>query len=106
MITKEEFIKFISKHQQWEKRLYEVEEVLGVFPLEMDWVEYGAILFDDTLHLLFTEKGVDWINWWLTEKILVNAKIRSKCYAYDKNNNEIPTETIDDLWDIVKDYRK
>ena len=25
---------------------------------------------------------------------------------WDKDGNEIPTETLDDLWEIVKDYRK
>lgn len=64
-------------------------------------VEYGNILFDEVLGLLFQEEGVDDINWWLYEKCG-----RPDYKMWDKDGNEIPTETLDDLWEIVKDYRK
>lgn len=31
---------------------------------------------------------------------------RSDFKMWDKDDNEIPTETIDDLWNIIKKYRK
>jgi hypothetical protein len=80
MITKEQFIKLIADHRKHNDRLDKVEDVLG---------------------LLFQEEGVDDINWWLYEKC--------ECPDYkmwDKDGNEIPTETLYDLWEIVKDYRK
>ena len=101
MITKEQFIKLITDHRKHNDRLDEVEDVLGLTIYDCDWVEYGNILFDEVLGLLFQEEGVDDINWWLYEKCG-----RPDYKMWDKDGNEIPTETLDDLWEIVKDYRK
>ena len=101
MITKEQFIKLITDHRKHNDRLDEVEDVLGLAIYDCDWVEYGNILFDEVLGLLFQEEGVDDINWWLYEKCG-----RPDYQMWDKDGNEIPTETLDDLWEIVKDYRK
>lgn len=101
MITKEQFIKLITDHRKHNDRLDEVEDVLGLAISDCDWVEYGNILFDEVLGLLFQEEGVDDINWWLYEKCG-----RPDYKMWDKDGNEIPTETLDDLWEIVKDYRK
>ncbi len=102
MITKEEFIDLILKQQEWSNRVDEVSEALNVPTLfESDWVEYAAILFDKTIDLLFNEDGVDDIDWWIYEKA-GNPELK----MWDVDDNEIPTETIDDLWNIVKDNRK
>lgn len=101
MITKEQFIKLITDHRKHNDRLDEIEDVLGLAIYDCDWVEYGNILFDEVLGLLFQEEGVDDINWWLYEKCG-----RPDYKMWDKDGNEIPTETLDDLWEIVKDYRK
>jgi hypothetical protein len=101
MITKEQFIKLITDNRKHNDRLDEVEDVLGLAIYDCDWVEYGNILFDEVLGLLFQEEGVDDINWWLYEKCG-----RPDYKIWDKDGNEIPTETLDDLWEIVKDYRK
>lgn len=101
MITKEQFIRLITDNRKHNDRLDEVEDVLGLAIYDCDWVEYGNILFDEVLGLLFQEEGVDDINWWLYEKCG-----RPDYKMWDKDGNEIPTETLDDLWEIVKDYRK
>jgi hypothetical protein len=101
MITKEQFVKLITDNRKHNDRLDEVEDVLGLAIYDCDWVEYGNILFDEVLGLLFQEEGVDDINWWLYEKCG-----RPDYKMWDKDGNEIPTETLDDLWEIVKDYRK
>lgn len=101
MITKEQFVKLITDNRKHNDRLDEVEDVLGLAIYDCDWVEYGNILFDEVLGLLFQEEGVDDINWWLYEKCG-----RSDYKMWDKDGNEIPTETLDDLWEIVKDYQK
>lgn len=101
MITKEQFIKLITDRRKHNDRLDEVEDVLGFAIYGCDWVEYGNILFDEVLGLLFQEEGVDDINWWLYEKCE-----RPDYKMWDKDGNEIPTETLYDLWEIVKDYRK
>lgn len=100
MITKEKFIDLISEHQKWANRIDEVSEVLDVPSLfECDWVDYTAMLFDKTLNFLFKEEGVDHINWWLYEK---NGLSSMK--MWDETGEEIPTETLGDLWEIVKEY--
>lgn len=101
MVTKEQFIKLITDNRKHNDRLDEVEDVLGLAIYDCDWVEYGNILFDEVLGLLFQEEAVDDINWWLYEK---DGRLDYK--MWDKDGNEIPTETLDDLWEIVKDFRK
>ena len=46
MITKEEFTDLILEHKNWDNRLYDVEKILGICPLEIDWIEYCSKLFD------------------------------------------------------------
>ena len=102
MITKEEFTKLILEYQRWAKRIDEISEVLNSYTFfECDWVSYTFQLFDETLSFLFNEDGIDDINWWLFEKS-GNPELK----MWDADENEIPTETIDDLWEIVKDNRK
>ena len=101
MITKEEFIKLISDHQKYNKRLDEVCDVFDAEIWSADWIEYASILFDTTIGLLSTDEGQDTISWWLYEK-----DGRSDMKMWDSKNNEIPTETIDDLWEIVKGNRR
>ena len=102
MITKEEFIDLILKQQEWSNRIDEVSEDLNVPTLfESDWVEYAAILFDKTLDFLFNEDGVDDIYWWMYEKS-GNPEFK----MWDENGKEIPTDTVEDLWNLVKDNQK
>ena len=58
-------------------------------------------MFEKYLETYFTEEGTDIIYWYLFEK---NGNSEYK--MWDKDKNEIPTETIEDLWNIVKDYLK
>ena len=102
MITKEEFIDLILKQQEWSNRIDEVSEALNVPTLfESDWVEYASFLFDKTLTLLFNEDGIDDIYWWMYEKS-GNPELK----IWDENGKEIPTDTVEDLWNLVKDNQK
>ena len=102
MITKEEFIDLILKQQEWYNRIDEVSEALSVPTLlESDWVEYASVLFEKTLDLLFNEDGVDDIDWWMYEKSR-NPELKIR----DENGEEIPTDTVEDLWNLVKDNQK
>lgn len=102
MITKEQFIKLITNNRKHNNRLDEVGAVLGCTIYDCDWVEYGNLLFDEVLNLLFEEEAVDDINWWIYEK----PSLPPGAGMWDEEGNEIPTETLDDLWEIVKDFRK
>ena len=101
MITKEEFIKLITDNCKHHERLDEVEKVLKCDIYGLDLIEYGDLLFDKTLSLLFQEEAVDNIYWWLYEK-----RDRPDLKMWDKDGKEIPTETLDDLWNIVEEFRK
>lgn len=101
MITKEEFINLVNDHKAYNNRLDEVCNILGVGIYEADWIMYANVLFDKTINMLFNEDAVDDINWWLWEKAG-----RSDMKMWDSNGKEIPTETIEDLWELVKNNRK
>ena len=102
MITKEEFIDLILKQQEWYNRIDEVSEALNVPTLfESDWVEYASVLFEKTLDLLFNEDGVDDIDWWMYEKS-GNPEFK----MWDESGKEIPTDTVEDLWNLVKNNQK
>lgn len=102
MITKEEFIDLILKQQKWSDRVDKVSEALNVPTLfESDWVEYASILFDKTLKLLFNGDGIDDIYWWMYEKS-GNPELK----MWDESGKEIPTDTVEDLWNLVKDNQK
>lgn len=99
MITKDEFITLINDYQKWSEQVDKASEVLGISTLfESNLIDYTSRLFDKTINILFDENGTDDIYWWLYEKS-GNPDLK----MWDKEGNEIPSETIDDLWEIVKD---
>ena len=100
MITKEEFIELLNDRINWNDKVEQLCELLGSNLWESDIFNYGEILFEKFLNLRFNDSGIDIIFWWLYER------------KYDKDLNikidgkEVPSDTLDDLWEIVKDYRK
>lgn len=101
MITKEEFISLINNHKKWDSRIDQVCDVLKIDMFDTDWIDYGYALFTETISLLFNDMAKEDISWWLWDK---NGNPEMK--MWDSNDNEIPTETVEDLWEIVKDNRK
>lgn len=64
-----------------------------------------ASLAESIWSIVFDEDGVDWINWWIYERpALFEGDEVNK--AYNEDGSEIPTETVDDLWNIVEKFRK
>lgn len=99
MITKDEFITLIDDYQKWSEQIDKASEVLGISTLfESNLIDYTSRLFDKTINILFDKNGTDDIYWWLYEK-----SGSPDLKMWDKEGNEIPSETIDDLWEIVKD---
>lgn len=101
MVTKEDFVKLIKGQIQQMYRLDQIDSLLGSGLTDLDIIVYSDNLFNDIMNILFDEEGVDTIGWWLYEK-----RFRSDYKMWDKNGNEIPTETTNDLWEIVKNNRK
>lgn len=96
MISKEKFEEYISKYQ---KNSDDIDYACGIFPdfFESSFVAFGWYCFRELIKAYFTEEGVDWIDYFLFEN-------PEKCYY--QNEERIRLETVDDLWEIVKDYRK
>lgn len=90
-MDKEQFIKLIKQHQKQNELLDELERC-GFDIYETQVIEFGFIMFDNVIKSNFNEAGADWINWWLYERD-------------DKWNSKPPTESIEDLWNIVEKYR-
>ena len=101
-MNKEQFIELIKQHQEQSECLDKIEQY-GFYLWENPIIEFGFIMFDKVLKSNFNDKGIDWINWWLYERD--NEWCSEIGKAWDENNKEIPTETIEDLWNIVEKYR-
>ncbi len=103
MITKKEFTELIESHINWSSRVDNINNILGIgiSMYNIDIIDYGAVLFEKTLDILFDDIAIDNIDWWLYEKQKDNSK-----QMWDNDDNIIPTETIEDLWNLVKDGRK
>ena len=98
-MTKEKFAEMILEIQNFNYQVDQWCEVLCSNLFESPLVTSGWSLINKLIESNFDEEGQDWINWWLYEK-----DGRSDMKAWDENDNEIPTETLDDLWNLVKDH--
>lgn len=89
---KEQFVEMI---QQWRKfdAFYDKLHDLGIDLLETPLFDIPAKMFDLFIESHFDEETVDVINWWLFE---------DGREMYDKDENPIPLDTIDDLWEFAK----
>lgn len=101
-ITKESFIELISNQINWETQIEKIGDVLDISNIyECNWIDYTNSLFNELLSIYFYKEGCEIISWWLYEKPH-NEDLK----MYDEYENEIPTKTLEDLWEIIKDYRK
>lgn len=102
MITKELFTEFIKNAQAYQKELDRWSD-FGIDLFELPISELSWNFYEQFLKQAFTTDGVDWVNWWMFEKF---ASYNDKPLEAYNNDGIIPTDTIDDLWNIVKDYIK
>lgn len=104
MITKEDFIKII----EYIKEINEESDKWSDVGIDFIMTNLGnsiCIFQDIVLQAMFIEKGVDWIYWWLYERTPIKEGDEPN-KAYNEDGLEIPTETVDDLWNIVEKFRK
>lgn len=102
-MTKEGFIKLIENAQNYNKELDRWHD-FGIDLFELPISELGWNFFDIILQEFFTDEGIEWITWWVYDRISITTGEHLK--GYDKENKVIPTETIEDLWNLVKDFQK
>ena len=104
MITKEQFTKVIEDTLKLNKE-YDRWDDFGINLWELPIGDIVADLTESIWDITFDEDGVDWINWWIYERpALFEGDEVNK--AYNEDGSEIPTETVDDLWNIVEKFRK
>lgn len=99
MIEKEQFIKLIQNYKDHISFIEKVDDLLNLNIFESKISDYSFRLFDLVIEISFNEKGSDIIFWWLYEKS-INPELK----IFD--DSELPSETIEDIWNIVKEYRK
>lgn len=103
MITKEQFIELINLAQSYENEVDKWND-FGIQIYDMPIGEIHGQLFEILLENVFTVDGADWISWWLYERISIITG--EPLEAYNEDGSIIPTDTVADLWELVKDYRK
>lgn len=103
-MTKEEFINLIESAQGYQSEIDRWDN-FGLCLFELPIYENAWKMFDTSVAAIFRLEGIDWINWWLWERpsLFPNGGNNK---AWDKDGNVIPTDTVDDLWELVKDLQK
>ena len=70
----------------------------------MDYDDPFYIIIENLLHLNYTQEQRNLINWWLYDKFLPTGEMLVLNDA--ETGKEIPTETPDDIWELVLKYEK
>ena len=104
MITKEQFTKVIEDTLKLNKE-YDRWDNFGINLWELPIGDIVANIAESIWDITFDEEGVDWINWWIYERPPLFEGDKVNKY-YNEDGSEIPTETVDDLWNIVEKFRK
>lgn len=95
MITEEKFIELIEKYYKYNKSIDIIDEFIPGF-FESTFVDFGWYCFEELLRIYFNKEGKDWIDYYLYDN-------PEKCYYM--NNEVFPLENLDDLWELIKEYR-
>lgn len=97
-ISIEEFKKLIDDYLVFQEELNKYYD-LKVDLYDTKLVSFGEAMFDKYISLIFNKEGVEWIYWWLFERSEIGDE-----QAWDEYGNVIPTETIEDLYNLLQDY--
>lgn len=100
MITKDSFVKLIDLHKTFSQYIDKFEDVSKISIVDSPLFDNFYKLFDITLNISFNNVAVEDISWWIYEK---EYGTREDMKMWDKDHNEIPSSTIDDLWNMIKD---
>lgn len=99
-MKRETFLNVIKLHQEQEERLDRLSELIDYgSPL----VEFGWLMFDNVMHEAFNETQVDWIFWWLYDRIDLITKEEHP--YWDENDEEHYVHTPEELWDLIQNYK-
>lgn len=113
MINKENFIKFIESYQEFENGINKLDMAITgrnypTIVFECGWYDSVGKMLDAFLNGHFTEKGIDWIFYFLFED--TNDKAAYINQEGDMFNEEkeirYSLESADELWDFLLTDKK
>lgn len=100
-MEKKTLVELIETVEKFNEALDSFHNV-GIDIYDSHLVESFNKLEDMFMKANFTEEGVDWIYWYLYERIsLVTGEVLA---CYDENGKEFFVENPEDLWELVKEY--
>lgn len=101
MITKEQFLEI---YKNISKTIEEGNKLIANPVLNSDYMlDYTVSVWncsETLLSTIFSKDGSDWFYWWFFEKSYVKDKIKVR----DKYGNILPTETPEDLWNLINNF--
>ena len=74
---------------------------------KIDFIEYDDMFFnviESLTHLCFSKSQKSLIEWWLYDKFLPSGEVL--ILKDEETGEEIPTETADDLWELIQKYEE
>ena len=107
MITKEEFVKYLTEYQSFEKAITRLGEALGgkgyYYIYECDWYDNVGQMLDIFIDSHFTESGADWIYYYLFENVEDHEVVITKEADMFEGEEKIiyHLNGIDELWDFL-----
>lgn len=102
MITKEQFIEILTLMEKYNKEVDKWDE-FGIPIIERSITIIPFRLFDLFLNHILGEQGLDWVNWYLYERLSISTGEVLPCFHED-SDIEIYIRTPEDLWDFtIKD---
>ena len=102
MISKALFVEMIEYAEAFEAELDRWNDFgLQVFEMPIGDIPWG--MFNCWLESHFDMEGKDWVNWYLWERRSFSTNEILPCYH--KDGTQFFVNTVEDLWDLVKDHR-
>ena len=95
MIGKEQFIKAVNLYLKHDVAMSAFEELFPGGFAESPFADYFWSLQDILFKVSFDERGLDWINAYLYED----------CREYWDSDEHHEINNLDDLWELIKEYR-
>lgn len=95
-MTKERFVEIIELHQKQNEL---VDKYSDFIAYDSPIIEFGWEMFDAVLQEAFSETQLDWIHWWLYDRI--SFVTGEELPYYDEDDEKQYMHTIDDLWEYI-----
>lgn len=102
-MTKEEFVHMINLAEKFSKEVDRWCD-FGINVLESPIGNIPWEIFNVWITEHFDASGLDWIDWYLFERISIPSGKLLACF--DEEGKEFYIKTPEDLWDIVINYLK